>query len=278
MGYVIRAARLSAIEALLREHQVLSTADLAERTGVSAVTVRRDLDALAEMGRAERVFGGARLTGAGRQHLTSPSTPATPVVQDPENAEDEPFDQVMVRNAASKAGIGRRAAALVQDGETVFLDIGTSTYAVAEALRSRHLTVVTASLAVVDLLGAEPGISLIVLGGEYSAPYRCLQGTATVDGLAALQIDRAFLGCAGITEKGLLRDTDTRQAAIKTAAVQVAATTALVADVTKFPGIGAFTAGSVTDLDQLVTDADLATEAPALHEILTRSGTEVLTP
>lgn len=240
--------------------------------------MRRDLDALAELGRVERVFGGARLTSAGRKHLATTSMPPMTVAQDPEGTEDEPFDQVMARNAASKAGIGRRAAALAQDGETVFLDIGTSTYAVAEALRGRRLTVVTASLAIVDLLGADPEVSLIVLGGEYSAPYRCLQGAATVDGLAALQIDRAFLGCAGITEKGLLRDTDTRQAAIKTAAAHVAATTALVADATKFPGIGAFTAGSVTDLDQLVTDADLATAVPALHEILTRSGTEVLVP
>lgn len=272
---VIRAARLSAIEALLRERHVLSTSALADEMGVSHVTVRRDLDTLADAGRIERVFGGARLLDTPRRTLTA--APRDPAAPDHETA-DEPFDQVLGRNAAAKRAIAQRAAALVNDGDTLFIDIGTTAYLLARELVDRRLAVVTASLSVVDLLGPAPDIELVVLGGEYNREYRCTQGAGVAHALTGLQIDRAFLGCAGVSERGAVRDTDARQAAIKRAAVAAAGTRILLADSSKFPGVGMFTAVELDQLDTLVTDAPASTLSPTLRDLATASTPEVLTP
>ncbi len=271
MAIVIRAARLSNLLDLLRAQGVVSTTQLADELGVSVVTIRRDLDVLAEEGYVERVFGGARLWPDATLPITVETMGETETV-------DEPFEQVLARNSEGKKRIARRAASLVEDGETVFLDVGTTCHELARSLTDRTITVITASLSAVDLLSRAPGVDLVLLGGEYNREYRCTQGSTVSDALSALQVDRAFLGCAGISDRALIRDTDTRQVAVKRAAIRVAGTTAVLVDASKLPGTGAFIAGDVTDLDHLITDADLDTAAPALAELLAHASTEVLTP
>lgn len=271
---VIRAARLTAIEDLLEQHQVLSTTELADELGVSVVTVRRDLDDLDGSGRIERVFGGARLVGQpGQDRLSAyvgPGAAAADVV-------DEPFDHVLARNAATKRSLARAAAQLVAEGETVFLDIGTTTFELARALAGRRLTVVTASLGVVDVLGPSPDVELVVLGGDYNKQYRCTEGPSVVQALATLQIDRVFLGCSGISDRGMVRDTDAGQVAIKRAAVRCGAPVTLLADASKLPGVGVYSALDLALVDQLVTDADRAALTEHLRAAPEHTPAEILT-
>lgn len=272
---MIRAARFRAVEQLLAERSVVSTQQLADELGVSLVTVRRDLDTLASQGRIERVFGGARLPAGATVGGADAVGPDSLGARDTDRP-DEPFAQVLERNQEAKRQIAARAAQLVTDGETVFIDVGTTAYELARALQRRHLTVVTASLGVVDLLGEDDGIDLVLLGGEYNSEYRCTHGSHVADSLSALQIDRAFLGCAGVSDRGLIRDTDTRQAAVKQATLRVAGSTALLAAADKFPGTGAFTAGSLAHVDHLVTDLDASSIHAHLGSAVESSSTEVL--
>lgn len=261
---------------------MLSTKELAEHLGVSLVTVRRDLDGLDAEGRIERVFGGARLVSAA---AAEPGMAAAPAAE-PEPREltreaqtlDDPFDDVLTRNPAAKRAIASRAAGLIRDGETVFLDIGTTVYELARALADRRLTVVTASLGVIDLLGPAPEVELVVLGGDYNKRYRCTQGPAVAEAISLLQIDRVVLGCSGISDRGAVRDTDARQTVIKRAAAASGAPVALLADSTKFPGVGAYTALDLSSIDHLVTDIGTDHLAGHLAPGSAHGPTEVLTP
>jgi DeoR/GlpR family transcriptional regulator of sugar metabolism len=191
------------------------------------------------------------------------------------SAADEPFDEVLTRNAENKRSIARRAADLVSEGETVFVDVGTTTYEFARLLVDHTLTVVTNSLGVVNVLSGAEGIDLIVLGGTYNREYRCTQGPGVSDVLDSLEIDRIVLGCSGISDRGAIRDTDARQASIKRTAARTGGETMLLADSSKFPGIGAYTALSIEGMDRLVTD----TEPPqALRDLCEDSSTEVVLP
>jgi DeoR/GlpR family transcriptional regulator of sugar metabolism len=285
---MIRAARISAIESLLRQHGVLSTQQLADALGISTATVRRDLDGLDADGGIERVFGGARLRGEGADAASGTAAVAgTAAAPGPTagvhadgaaalpSAADEPFDEVLTRNAENKRSIARRAADLVSEGETVFIDVGTTTYEFARLLVDHTLTVVTNSLGVVNVLSGAEGIDLIVLGGTYNREYRCTQGPGVSDVLDSLEIDRIVLGCSGISDRGAIRDTDARQASIKRTAARTGGETMLLADSSKFPGIGAYTALSIEGMDRLVTD----TEPPqALRDLCEDSSTEVVLP
>lgn len=259
---MIRTARLSAIEALLQQHGVLSTQELASRLEVSAVTVRRDLDAMADAGRIERVFGGAALPADLRE--TEAIAPA-----------DQPFHEVLALNAGPKRTVAELAASRIADGDTVFLDIGTTVYTLAGLLADRTLTVVTGSMAVVELLAEAPGIELIILGGEFNREYRCTQGVAVEDGLRRLPIDRAILGCSGVSESGIVRDTDAVQARIKQAAIRAARESWLLADSSKFPGVGGHFAADLSGLDLLVLDRPLD---PCSDHLTDHRPSEVLIP
>src|SRR5690625_3234103 len=298
---MIRVARLDAIEGMVREHRVVSTQQIAETLGVSGTTARRDLDDLVAARRVERVHGGARLpTGAGRPPDVDTSDPHRDTARDPrdpdssaqvrepgsamtatlESADDEetvddPFHEVLSRNSEVKQALARVAAGRVQDGQTLFLDIGTTVYELARLLADRRLTVVTNSLGVVELLSTAPHVDLVILGGEFNREYRCTQGSSVLTELSALHIDIAALGCAGITDSGIVRDTDPQQAAVKRAAASSSGRSLLLADSSKVPGIGAYTALELGDIDRLITNDPLP--AP-LQDLCNASATEVETP
>lgn len=257
---MIKAARLSEIENLLRDHAVLATQEIADALDVSTATVRRDLDALSSTGRIERLFGGARIISRERVPIET----ASGVIgggfgggDERAIAVDEPFDQVAARNAESKARLAHAAAAMVRPGDTIYLDIGTTASGIAGFLTAHDLTVATSSLSIVDRLAGREGVDLILLGGEFNAAYRCTQGATVERELRALQVDRVFLGCSGISERGAVRDTDAVQARVKRAAVATGAEVILLADSTKLPGTGAHQALDLSDISRLVTDATL---------------------
>ncbi|WP_394214912.1 DeoR/GlpR family DNA-binding transcription regulator [Brachybacterium vulturis] len=273
---MIRVARLDAIESMLHEQKVVSTHEIVDILGVSGATARRDLDDLVAEGRVERVHGGARLPEHEDEEDPAPGAvpeETLPAAEPPEV--DELFHEVLARNSAVKRTLARAAAALVADGETLFLDVGTTTYELAGCLVGRPLTVVTNSLGVVDVLSASQRGNLVVLGGEYNREYRCTQGRSVQQELRELHIDRAFLGCAGITDLGVVRDNDARQAVIKQAAAECSGETTVLADSSKIPGIGAYTALELASVNRLVIDRPLPT---ALARLCAAASTEVLIP
>lgn len=223
--------------------------ELAAAFDVSPMTVRRDLRMLAREGKLERVYGGAISA-----------------------EEDRPFAEIAVERSEAKERIGAAAAALVQDGQTVMLDIGTTAVQVARHLRGRSLTVITTNLAAYEELLPEPEITLILPGGVVRRDYRSLVGVIAEDSLSQLSADMAFIGTSGVDAEGSVWDTTMVEVPIKRAMMAAVDRVVLVADRQKFSMGGVVRVCGAADIDQIVTEDEL----PATTEIaVNEAGIEV---
>ncbi|MEN3113229.1 DeoR/GlpR family DNA-binding transcription regulator [Uliginosibacterium paludis] len=176
-------ARRDQIAARLADGQPVVAATLAREFGVSEDAIRRDLRALAAEGRCRRVYGGAL-----------PCTPAfSPVSARAE--QDGPLKQALARAAAT----------LVQPGELIFLDSGSTPLALVDALPDEfELTVATHAIDIAAAVLRRPGMKLVMLGGCVDPVVGGALDATTAQGLAQLNIDRCFLGaCAVSASRGL---------------------------------------------------------------------------
>ncbi|HVZ16410.1 MAG TPA: DeoR/GlpR family DNA-binding transcription regulator, partial [Terriglobales bacterium] len=178
--------RRNQILLFLKEKGTASIAEMAGQFAVSEMTVRRALQKLVESGLVIRTPGGAMLVPSGSM--------------------EKSFVERSSRMATAKDAIGREAAKLVQDGETVLLDSGTTTRYVARYLAVRNdITVVTTSLAVLEELAGSGGIRVRLTGGEYRHSSHDLFGNAVVDTLSGIYADKVFFGAAALSfQKGVM--------------------------------------------------------------------------
>jgi len=198
----------------LKGAQQVTVAELAEVTGASEMTVRRDLDVLAAHGVLRRVHGGA--------------VPATPSGVEP------PFAARAVSAPAAKKAIAKATVELIRDGETIVLDSGTTALEVARLLRDRAVTVMPLSLhAVTELLDA-PRVRLLVPGGEPRPGELAMIGPLTMASLRKLRFDVAVLSpCAFNLEAGVTAF-DLDDAEVKQQALAVSARSVVLADGAKW--------------------------------------------
>ena len=211
---------------------------LAESFGVSEMTVRRDLGALARDGKLERVHGGAVDSGA------------------------EPgFSQIEVERLDIKERLGGAAAAMVQDGMTVMIDIGTSTLQLARHLHGRTITVVTTNLAVVEELLPDPDIELVLPGGIVRRNYRSLVGVLAEDSLRQIKSDILFLGTSGVDLELGVWDTTMVEVPIKRLMIAGAGEVVLIADAAKFAMTGMVRVCGPESITHIVTDVPLPASA-----------------
>jgi DeoR family transcriptional regulator, fructose operon transcriptional repressor len=151
--------------------------ELADQFRVSPSTIRRDLTVLERDGHVVRTYGGAV---------------------------ERSVQEKDARNSAEKEEIARNAAAVIEDGEIVVLDAGTTTGRLAAHLAHRRLTVVTNGLTAVLALAESPAVELIVLGGRLRQPNAAIVGATVSEQLRHIGADRVFLGTDGLhPEKGL---------------------------------------------------------------------------
>jgi DeoR/GlpR family transcriptional regulator of sugar metabolism len=208
--------------------------DLAESFGVSEMTVRRDLGTLARDGKLERVHGGAV------------------------DASGEPgFSQIEVERFDIKDRLGAAAAAMVSDGQTVMIDIGTSTLQLARHLHGKKITVVTTNLAVVEELVPDPDIELVLPGGIVRRNYRSLVGVLAEDSLRQIKSDILFLGTSGVDVDMGVWDTTMVEVPIKRLMIAGAQEVVLIADTAKFAMTGMVRVCGPESIDHIVTDAPL---------------------
>src|SRR4051812_36602076 len=206
--------------------------DLASSFGVSEMTVRRDLRALEGDGKLERVHGGA---------VRPDSEPS--------------FAATVVERLPAKDRIGRAAARLVGDGQTVMIDIGTTTLQLARHLHGRRITVVTSSLAVFEELLGDPAIELVLPGGLVRRNYRSLVGVLAEDSLRQLSADLLFLGTSGVGPDLSVWDSTMVEVPIKRAMIGAADAKVLLADAEKFTRTSIVRVCGAGELDRVVTDA-----------------------
>jgi DeoR/GlpR family transcriptional regulator of sugar metabolism len=231
---MLPAQRHAEILRRLRSSGPNAVDELAVALGVSRSTIRRDLGTLSQDGRLRRVHGGA-------------------AVRDDAD-ERRPFTRVLRDDVAEKEQVAACAATLVGDGDVVLLDIGTTTLRLAAHLRGRHVTVITSSLAVLDVLHDDSEVELVLLGGVVREAYRSLVGALTEASLREVRATHAFLGTSGVTADGVVLDSTRVEVPVKRAMMRAAERVVLLADLHKFPGTGALKVCEAEDLDVLVTN------------------------
>jgi len=222
---------------LIRQRGITRLDDLCRELQVSPATVRRDLDALERAGAIRRVHGGA-VSVDGRL--------------------DEPlFDDKTSLAAKEKLRIAEAALQFIADAETIYLDGGSTVLALARLLRERtNLTVVTNSLrAAWELAGRGP--RLILIGGELRRLSQTMVGPLTRLVLQELHLDKAFMGTIGMTSREGLTTTDPGEAFTKRLVMEQAGQIIVLADSSKAGKVAFARAGSLDDVDVLITDAKL---------------------
>ncbi|NHC14255.1 DeoR/GlpR family DNA-binding transcription regulator [Motilibacter deserti] len=228
--------RLDLTLRLVQGAERASIAELARRLGVSEMTVRRDLDALQAEGLVQRVRGGAVATR--------------------ERREEAGYTARLGWQSAVKDRLGAATAALVQPGETVLLDAGTTTVHVAAHLAARApLTVAVLSLQAAAALADVPGVRLLVLGGESRPGERSLVGPLAHRAITGFSFDTFVMSIGGISAIDGWSEFALEDAAVKQAALPRARRVVVVSDATKL-GVRAFVHVAPLDVaDVLVTDA-----------------------
>ncbi len=246
--------RQNQILQILARNQRISVSEVCEIFDVSEATARRDLEALAEQGKLQRVHGGAI--------PLSLAPPEAPILQrEGEQAEE-------------KSRIGLAAAALVQDGETVFLGSGSTVLEAARALRTRsRLTVITNSLPVINALAGLENIHVICLGGELRDSELSFIGHLTEQALSEVRVDKVIIGTRAISlEHGLTNDylpeTMTDRAILKAGQEVI-----LVADHSKFGRVATAFLAPLESVHTVVTDA---ATPPDLLDALRERGLRVI--
>ena len=226
--------RYRKIRALLQDEGVVRVDGLTEALGVSAATVRRDLDALEKAGDLRRVHGGAV---AARER------------------DDEPvFDDKTAIAAPEKQAIAEAALKLIPERATIYLDGGSTVLALARLLATRtKLTVVTNSLRVAQVLSAS-GPKMILTGGECRRLSQTFVGPLTCAVLDQMHLDLAFMGTIGISGAAGLTTTDPAEAFTKERAISRASSVVLLVDGTKFTKTSFIRFGGIDTLDDLITD------------------------
>ncbi|MFO3795808.1 MAG: DeoR/GlpR family DNA-binding transcription regulator [Anaerolineales bacterium] len=228
--------RQNQILQILARNQRVSVVELCETFDISEATARRDLETLAEQGKIQRVHGGAV--------MLKQAPPEAPLLQ---REQEQSFE---------KQRIGQAAAALVEDGETVFIASGTTTLEVARHLRTRqNLTVITNSLPVMNTLANLPGITLIGIGGLLRQSELSFIGHIAEQAIAELRADKVILGVHALSiEHGLTSDylpeTLTDRAILK-----IGRQVILVADHTKFDSVSPAFVAPLSSIHHLVTDS-----------------------
>jgi DeoR family glycerol-3-phosphate regulon repressor len=245
-----QAFRLAEILAIARAEGRVAVDDLARRLGVTAQTIRRDLADLAGAGRLERVHGGAVL---------------------PSGTANLAWEERRRRNAAAKAAIGAACAAEVPDGASLFLNIGTTTEAVARALAERRgLLVVTNNLNAAAILGGLPETRVIVTGGRLRPEDGGLVGALAAETVRRFRLDLGVIGCSAIDPSGELLDYDSEEVEVSRAILERARRRVLVADAAKLARSAPVRIAALSDLDLVVTDRPLPAPLTALCD---RAGT-----
>ena len=226
--------------------------DLAALFEVTTQTIRRDLNELSRSGLLARVHGGAVL--------------ATKVTN---------IDYVERRALALEAKrlIGARAAAMIPDGCSLIINIGTTTEQVAHGLRERRdLVVVTNNINVVNILSGSEDKEIILAGGMVRQSDGAIVGDEAVDFIRNFKVDFAVIGASSLDEDGSIMDYDLREVAVARAIVANARQTLLVCDHSKFGRNAPVRICDVAEIDVLVTDFAPPT---AFAEACAKAGTKI---
>ena len=211
----------------IEENGAASVAALSEHLGASESTIRRDLAELSNLGKINKVHGGATAT-----------------TQEFHNREDTIGVKVK-ENLAAKTAIAEYAASLINDDDYVFIDAGSTTFLMTTFIKNTKATFITNGLAHASEL-AKNGCRVTVIGGDLKHTTEAITGAVALSNISRYNFSKAFIGVNGATVKQGYTTPDPNEAAIKAAAIDRSFVSYVLADSTKF---GKFAAVTVSPLD-----------------------------
>jgi DeoR family transcriptional regulator of aga operon len=239
------------ISELVRQQGSVQVSTLVDRFGVSAQTVRKDLRYLAERGVMSRAYGGAIDSGVINGTLAEPN-----------------YEAKSTTHLDEKRRIGVCAAALVNVGDTIAIDSGTTAIELAKALPDAEITVVTNDFGVLTALAPKHNINIVMLGGELRRRNMAFYGGLTIEALDALHVDKLFLGVDGFDlERGITTHYEP-EALLNRKMVEAAGLVVSITDSSKFGRVCLHRIVPVTALDMLITDTAAPEEiVQASHQL-----------
>ncbi len=226
--------RHAEIVELARNQGHVSVEALASLFGVTAQTVRKDLNDLCIGGALKRTHGGALF---------------------PSGIENVQYEARRRIAAAEKTAIGQATAALIPSNASLFINIGTTTEAVSQALLDHSgLMVITNNINVANRLRVYPRIEVVIAGGVVRAADGGVVGDAAVEFIRQFKVDYAVIGASAIDEDGALLDFDYREVRVAQAIIANARHVILVSDSTKFERTAPVRIGHLSQVNSFVTD------------------------
>lgn len=222
---------------MLNSKASIKVNELAEMFNVSESTIRRDLKQLDENGVISRTHGGA---------VSNFRTNFEPT-----------FNEKMDEKHEEKVSIGKVAADMIKDGDTIILDSGTTTLEIAKNITAKNITVITNSIDIAGVLSHKEDIDIIVTGGSLRLNTRAMVGPITEMVLKNFRVDKAFVGANGVSLKEGITTPNFLEAHSKKAMMSVADKVIVVVDSSKFNNISFSIISSIKNVSTIVTDSIL---------------------
>ncbi len=249
---MVQTLRKPEIINIARREGKVTVENLVAYFGVTPQTIRRDLTELSESGQLERVHGGAIL---------------------PSNTVNIGYAERRELNQASKVDIARDCVKHISNDCSVFLNIGTTTEAIAaELFNHSGLLVVTNNLNIAVILSSHPEIEVVVAGGNLRNSDGGMVGDLTRQAVSQFRFDYAVIGCSALHEDGDILDFDMREVGVSQTIISRSDKVFLAADASKFDRKVPARIASLTDVDMIFTDQPLP---PRCAELCTAAGTGI---
>ena len=231
---MLHSKRHSRIFHILREEGTCTIADLARRLDVSLETIRRDIKPLTESGELVRMHGAVSV---------------------PYLMKEAPFERRMRKNAAAKKAIARRAASLIADGDSIMLDTGTTTSALArELLARRQLTVVTNSSDIARTLATVNGNTVYMAGGELRGDNGASFGASAIAFIRRFRVGHAFISIGAVDDRAGPMDYSLAEAEFAREVLACGEQGIMVTDSSKFGQTSLVRVCDFSEIDSIITD------------------------
>lgn len=238
---LFREERRAEIMKMIAKEGKILVRDLRTQFGVSDVTIRQDLNEMEKAGLLVRTYGGA--------------------IEKTRSTIDSPFDERVTKRLPQKIVIAKAAMQLIAEGDSIILDGGSTVLELTRFIQCNtdiHVSVVVNFIPHLIYLENSKNINLIVPGGSYDNSIKCLLGPMTISALDTLYVDKAFISTTGLSIEQGITCTSLLEAEVRKKMLSKARTKILLADSSKIGKNSFVSAGTLQQIDILVTDWEIS--------------------
>jgi DeoR family fructose operon transcriptional repressor len=227
--------RRQLISEMLSQKSRIKVSEISELLNVSESTIRRDLKEMEEMGLLSRTHGGA---------VSFSVTNFEPTYNEKESSNQE-----------EKNSIGKAAASMIKDGDTIVIDSGTTTLEIAKNIAAKNISVITNSIDIASILCQKENVEVILTGGSLRPNTRAMVGQIAENAIKNFRVDKAFIGANGISAEAGLTTPNYTEAQTKKAMIDIANKVIIVVDSTKFNRVNLAVISPVSEITTIITSS-----------------------